>query len=92
MDNRAVTTYNIDDMYLTEEGKEDERDAEEGMARGSTTLGRPIIVGVDRKTGGVTRAPSEMRRQWRPLDCDKNCNGEKRIKCSTKRGPSKLIK
>ena len=48
-DNRAVTDY----VYLTGEGREDEVDAEEGAARGSTTLGRPIIVGVDRKTGGV---------------------------------------
>ena len=48
-----MTTYNIDHMYLTEEGKEDEADAGAGTARGSTTLGRPIMVGVDRKTGGV---------------------------------------
>ena len=48
-----VTTCSLDYMYLTEEGKEDEIDAEEGTARGSTTLRRPIIVGVDRKTGGV---------------------------------------
>ena len=40
-------------MYLTEEGTEDERDAKEGTARGNRTVGRPIIVGVDRKTGGV---------------------------------------
>ena len=52
-DNRAVTTYSFDYMYLTEEVKEDERDADEGSARGSTTLGRPIIVGVDKKTRGV---------------------------------------
>ena len=53
MDNRAVTTCNSDDMYLTEEGREDEIEAEEGTAKGSTTLRRPIIVGVDRKTGGA---------------------------------------
>ena len=38
VDDRAVTTYSIDYMYLTE---------------GSATLGRPIIVGVDTETGGV---------------------------------------
>ena len=46
-----MTTYSFDYVYLTEEGKEDEIDAEEGTARGSTTLERPLIVGVDRKTG-----------------------------------------
>ena len=40
-------------MYLTEEDIAEERDGGAGTARGSTTLGRPIIVGVDRKTGGV---------------------------------------
>ena len=39
VDDRAVTTYSIDCMYLTEEGREDEVNAEEGAARGSTTLG-----------------------------------------------------
>ena len=53
VDNRAVTTCGTDYMYLTEEGKEDQRDAEEGTARRSTTLRRPNIVGVDRKTGGI---------------------------------------
>ena len=53
MDNKAVTPYSTDYMYLTEQGKEDESDAEEGTARGSTTLERPMIVGVDRKTGRV---------------------------------------
>ena len=33
-----------------EEDTEDERDAEEGTARGSTMVGRPIIADVDRKT------------------------------------------
>ena len=47
-DNRAVTTYSIDYMYLTGEGKGDEIEVEDGTARGSTTLGRSIIVGVDR--------------------------------------------
>ena len=63
--NRAIF-----EMGITEEGKEDEIDAEEGTARGSTTLGRPIIVGVDRGDWRSTRTPSEMERQWRPLDCD----------------------
>ena len=45
--------YSIDYTCLTEEGKDDERDAEESTVRGSTTLVRLIIVGVDRKTGGV---------------------------------------
>ena len=41
-------------MYLIEEGKENERDAEKGTAKGSTTLGRPIIVWAwTGKTGGV---------------------------------------
>ena len=53
VDDRAVTTYSIDYMYLTEEDKAEERDGAARTARGSTTLGRPIIVGVDRKTGGV---------------------------------------
>ena len=53
MDNRAVTPYSVDYVYLTEEGTEDESDAEEGMARGSTTLERPMIVCVERKTGGA---------------------------------------
>ena len=78
MGNRAVTTFSIDHMYLTEE--EDERDAEECTARGSTTLGRPIIVGADRKTEWrSTRTPSEMQSQWRPLDCDKNCSRHQRV-------------
>ena len=66
VDSRAVTTYSIDCMYLMEKGKEDERDAEEGTASGSPTLVRSIIVGVDWKTGGGTRTPKEMQRQWRP--------------------------
>ena len=48
-----MTTYSIDYVYLAGEGKEDQRDAGEGTARGSTTLERPITVGVERKTGGV---------------------------------------
>ena len=46
-----MTTYSIDYMYRTEEDKKDETDAEKGTARGSPTLGRPIIVGVAMKTG-----------------------------------------
>ena len=38
-------------MYLIEESDAVERNAGEGMDGGSTTLGRPIIVGVDRNTG-----------------------------------------
>ena len=53
MDDRAVTTYSIDYMYLTEEDIAEEREGGTGAARGSSTLGRPIIVGVDRKTAGV---------------------------------------
>ena len=48
-----MTTYCIDFMYLTEEGNAKERDAGEVTVRGSMAFGRPIIVGVDRKTGGV---------------------------------------
>ena len=48
MKEKDWATCSNDNMYLTEEGREDEVDAEEGVARGSTTLGRPIIVGVDR--------------------------------------------
>ena len=50
MDDRAVTTYSIDYMHLTEEDDAWERERERG---GSTTLGRPTIVCVDRKTGRV---------------------------------------
>ena len=53
VDDRAVTTYSMDDMYFTAEGNAKERDAGEGTVRGSTTLRRPIIVGMDKKTGGV---------------------------------------
>ena len=53
VDDRAVTTYSIDCMYLSEEDNAEERDGGPGTARGSTTLGRPIIVGVDRPTGEV---------------------------------------
>ena len=74
MNDRGVTTYSIGHMYLTEEDYAEERDAGEGTARGSTTLGRPIIVGVDKKTGESTRTTSELQRQWRPLDCDKDCS------------------
>ena len=52
-DDRAVTTCSIGYMSLAEEGKEDEMDAEDGTARGSVTLGRPIIVGITKKVGGV---------------------------------------
>ena len=48
-----MTTYSIDYMYFIEEDDTEERDGGAGTARGSTMLGRPIIVGVDRKTGGV---------------------------------------
>ena len=54
-----MTTYS-DYMYFTGECREDERDEEEGAARGNTTLVRPIIVGVDMKNGRSTRTPSEM--------------------------------
>ena len=67
-------TYSIDYMYLTEESREVEVDAEEGAARGSTTLERPIIVCVDRKTGGVHAHLVKCKWQRRPLDCDKNCS------------------
>ena len=46
VDDREVTTYNIDNIYLSEEGNAEERDAGEGTVRGSTTPGRPIIVGT----------------------------------------------
>ena len=68
VEERSVTTYSIDHKYLTEEGNAEERDAGEGTVRGSTTLGRPIIVGRSPRT------PSEMQGQRRPLDCDKNCS------------------
>ena len=51
VEDRSVTTYSIAHMYLTEEDNAEERDGGAGTARGSTTLGRPIIVGVDGKTG-----------------------------------------
>ena len=51
-------------MYFAEEGSAEKRDAREGTVRGCTTLGRPVIAGVDRKTGGVQRTPSEMQGQW----------------------------
>ena len=66
VDDRAVTTYSIDYMDLTEEDDAEERHGGSGTARGSTTLAQPIIVVVDRKTGAT--------RQWRHLDCDKNCS------------------
>ena len=40
-------------MYLADKDNLEEGDGGAGTARGSTMLGRPIIVGVDRKTGGV---------------------------------------
>ena len=49
----AGPARSTDYMYFTEEDKAEERDAGEDTVRGSTTLGRSIIVGVDRKTGGV---------------------------------------
>ena len=73
MDNGSVTTYSADYMYLSEEGKEDERDAEEGTARGSTTLGRPIVV--DRKTGGVHAHQVKCKGSgdtW--MDCNNYCS------------------
>ena len=54
---RAVTTYSIDYMYLTEEGEH----------RASWEDWRS------------TRTPSEMQRQWRPLDCDENCSRRRRV-------------
>ena len=45
VDDRAVTTYSIDFMHFTEEDNAEERDGGAGTARGSTTLGRPIIEG-----------------------------------------------
>ena len=53
VDGRAVTTFCMDYMYLIEEDNAEERDGGARTARGGTTLGRPTIVGVDRKTGGV---------------------------------------
>ena len=53
MDNSAVTTYSICYTYLTEKGKEDDGDTEEGTVRGSMTLGRLIIGDVDKKIGEV---------------------------------------
>ena len=73
VDDKAVSTYSIDFMYLTEEDDAEERDGGAGTAREGATLGRPIIVAVDRETGGV-QAPSDMQRQWRPLDRDENCS------------------
>ena len=55
-----MTTYSLEYIYLTDEGKRDETDAEEGTARGSTMLGRPNIVGVDRSM----RTSSEMQGKW----------------------------
>ena len=43
-----MTTKSIDYMDLTEEDKEGDKDTEASVA-----LGRPIIVGIDNKTGGV---------------------------------------
>ena len=46
--------YSIDYTYLTGEDDAEERERERNRdGQGSTTLGRPIIVGVNRKTGGV---------------------------------------
>ena len=52
MDDRAVTSYSIDHLYLTEEDNAVERKGA-GIARGNTTLGRPIIGSWDRKSGCV---------------------------------------
>ena len=49
MDDRAVTSCSIDYMYFIEDDITEERDGGARTARGSTTLGRPIVVGVDRK-------------------------------------------
>ena len=67
VDGRAVTTYSIGHTYLADECSAEGREAGEGTAGGGTTLARPIIVGVDRKTGGV-----QAHQVKRPLGCDKN--------------------
>ena len=60
-------------MYFTEEDNAQRRDGRAGTARGSTTLGRPILVCVDRKSGRVHA--SEMQMKLRPLNCCRRCSG-----------------
>ena len=70
VDDKAVTTYSIDYMYLTEEDNAEEREMEE-KARSEHD-----IWTTDHRGGQEdwkrTRTPGEMQGQWRPLDCDKN--------------------
>ena len=71
MDNRAVTKCGTDYMYLTEEGKED------GTARKKHDVGATEHRGRGQEDRRNTRTQSAMQRQWRPLDCDKDCSGQR---------------
>ena len=56
------------------EGNAEERDAGEGTVTGSTTLGRPIIAGEDRKTGGAHAHQVKCKGQCDSWIANKNCS------------------